>query len=108
VKKGLQRNEDGEGNPKVTQRFLCKDCDRTFNKRTNGVLSQSKLKAWQWVRFVELMLRKASLAKCELECHVSAPTAHYMRMRICQVMAKVVPAFTCKRRAIASRSTART
>jgi transposase-like protein len=96
VKKGLQKNEDGKGNPKVTQRFLCKDCDRTFNKRTNGVLAQSKLKAWQWVRFVELMLRKASLAKCELECHVSAPTAHYMRLRICQVMAKAVPAFACR------------
>ena len=42
------------------------------------------------------MLRNASLAKCELECHVSAPTAHYMRLRICQVMAKAVPAFACR------------
>ena len=91
VKKGLQRGENGE----ATQRSECKNCDRTFNKRTNGVLTQSKLAAWQWVRFVELMFRNAPLSECETACHVSEPTAHFMRLRLCQVMRNAVPAFTC-------------
>ena len=39
VRKGVQKAEDEEGNARVTQRYMCKSCGRTFNRRTNGVLA---------------------------------------------------------------------
>ncbi|MBQ9005214.1 MAG: IS1595 family transposase [Atopobiaceae bacterium] len=85
VRKG--RDRDG------SQRWLCRGCGRTFSRKTMGLLALSKLEAWQWSRFVELEARHASLAECASRLGVSGQTAHYMRIRLCEVMASRLPAF---------------
>lgn len=85
VKKG--RDRDG------AQRWLCGGCGRTFSRKTMGLLALSKLEPWQWSLFVELEARHASLAECARRCEVSDPTAHFMRVRLCEVMASRLPAF---------------
>ena len=85
VRKGRDRDR--------AQRWLCLGCGRTFSRKTMGLLALSKLEAWQWSRFVELEARHAPLAECARECRVSDPTAHYMRVRLCEVMAARLPAF---------------
>lgn len=85
VRKG--RDRDG------SQRWLCRGCGRTFSRKTMGMIALSKLEPWQWSLFVELEARHASLAECARRCEVSDPTAHYMRVRLCEVMASRLPAF---------------
>lgn len=85
----VRKGRDADG----AQRWLCGGCGRTFSLKTMGLLANSKLEAWQWTRFVELAARHAPLSECGERCSVSAPTAHFMRMRLCQLMEAATPAF---------------
>lgn len=85
----VRRGKDPDG----CQRWLCRGCGRTFSRKTMGLLSLSRLEPRQWTRFVELACRRAPLAECARECRVSDPTAHYMRVRLCEVMEARLPAF---------------
>ena len=85
VRKG--RDPDG------AQRWLCCGCRRTFSRKTMGLLALSKLEPWRWSLFVELECRHASLAECASRLGVSCQTAHFMRVRLCEVMASRLPAF---------------
>lgn len=85
----VRRGKDPDG----SQRWLCRGCGRTFSRKTMGLLALSKLGAWQWSRFVELEARHATLAECSARCGVSGQTAHFMRVRLCEVMASRLPAF---------------
>lgn len=85
----VRKGKDPDG----TQRWLCRGCGRTFSRKTMGLLAYSKLRPWQWARFVELACRHAPLSECARECGVSDPTAHFMRMRLCELMEAATPAF---------------
>ena len=77
------------------QRYECRGCGRTFTRKTGSLLALSKLTTDTWARFVELACRQATLEECERELGVSAPTAHYMRMRLCDLMGAATPDVGC-------------
>jgi transposase-like protein len=95
VRCGLDKRREGGVVVGTTQRYECKGCGRSFTRRTNSLLALSKLPVEKWTRFVELESRQASLATCERELGVSATTVHYMRLRLCEVMAAATPPAEC-------------
>jgi transposase-like protein len=84
-----RRGRDADG----TQRWVCRGCGRTFTGRTGGLLALSKLPLSAWPEFVGATLEGASLRERAKRCSVSLPTSWYMRLRLCDVMARQVRAF---------------
>ena len=83
VKKGKGRH--GE------QRWLCKGCGQTFSASTMGLLSRSKLEPVAWMEFASCMADELTLRESASRCGVSLYTAWFMRMRVCEVMARRLP-----------------
>ena len=55
------------GNHHGRQRFLCKDCYKTFGETTNTVLHSTKKDMGQWIKFAWCMVRGFSLRRCHEE-----------------------------------------
>jgi transposase-like protein len=91
VKSGRDKRWRGGKVVESTQRYKCLRCGRTFTRRTNSLLALSKLGVETWTRFVELECRRATLAECAAELGVSEPTAHHVRMRLCELMGAAAP-----------------
>ena len=74
--------------PDGTQRYLCKGCERTFSAKTHNLLANSKLKPAVWMTFAECMADDLSLRESATRCGVSLYTSWFMRMRVCEIMAR--------------------
>lgn len=64
------------------QRYICKDCKRTFSRTTNSLWSYSKKDASTWIKFIELFLETKSLRFCAKKLGISLVTAFYWRHKI--------------------------
>lgn len=72
------------------QRYLCKECHRTFNDRTHTLFSWSHLTMEQWILFVDLEI---SEMKLEDEAHflgVSTTTCFYMRHKLYHAATEII------------------
>ena len=69
-----------------SQRWLCRECGRTFSARSRGLLAASKLDAATWGAFVESTLSGRSPRECARTCHARLRTSWFCRMRLCEVM----------------------
>ncbi|MDU3869237.1 MAG: IS1595 family transposase [Bacillus paranthracis] len=69
------------GKYRARQRYLCKDCGKTFNDMTNTPLSGSRY-PHKWLKYFEMMVDGYTLPKISkaLEIHIS--TAFYWRHKI--------------------------
>jgi transposase-like protein len=69
------------GKYRSRQRYLCKDCRKTFNDMTNTPLSGSRY-PYKWLEYFEMMVEGCTLPQIanRLEIHVS--TAFYWRHKI--------------------------
>ena len=78
IRKG--HNHDG------SQRWLGRECGRTFSARSRSLPAASKLDAATWGAFVESTLSGRSLRECARACHVCLRTSWFCRMRLCEAM----------------------
>lgn len=78
------------GNHNGRQRFLCKNCHRTFGETTNTVLHSTKKDIAQWVKFAWCMVRGFSLHRCHEEVGISARTAFFWRHKILFAISKIL------------------
>lgn len=64
------------------QRFICKDCARTFTTTNNTILfkTQKNIKIWQ--KHIHCIIEKQSLRKSAEICGISLPTAFAWRHKI--------------------------
>lgn len=69
------------GKYRSRQRYLCKDCGKTFNDMTNTSFSGSRYPE-KWVKYIKMMINGVTLPKIadSLEIHIS--TAFYWRNKI--------------------------
>lgn len=75
------------------QRWLCKDCDRTFRNAVNTIITRSKLKPDVWMRYLECFVDCLPLRECAARCHVSLRTSWLMRMRLIESIRRHPPRF---------------
>ena len=85
VKKGKSGN--GE------QRYLCRDCGRTFSGATNRVLGTSKLPRETWMAYAECFVLMLPLRECAERCGVCLKTAYTMRHRLIECLNAYSPEF---------------
>lgn len=85
----IRKGHDRDG----SQRWLCRECGRTFSARSRGLLAASKPDAATWSLSVESALSGRSLRECARDCRVCLRTSWFMRMRLCEAMARSVLPF---------------
>lgn len=64
------------------QRYLCKDCGKTFGNTHNTILKSSKKDLSVWKRYIHCMIEKYPLRRCAKECGIDLTTAFYWRHKI--------------------------
>jgi len=67
---------------KQIQRYMCKECGKTFSNATNALWSYSKKSFEKWIEFTEFMMEKKSLRFCAEKLNISLVTAFYWRHKI--------------------------
>ena len=83
VKKGKSRS--GE------QRYLCRDCGRTFSGSTDRILGTSKLPRETWMAYAECFALMLPLRECAGRCGVCLKTAYTMRHRLIECLKEYSP-----------------
>ena len=89
VKKGKSGNGD--------QRYLCRDCGRTFGLGSERILGTSKLPKDAWMAYAECFVLMLPLRECARRCHVCLKTAYTMRHRLIERLSAYSPAFKAGR-----------
>ncbi|GGG15554.1 transposase [Paenibacillus albidus] len=69
------------GKYKTRQRFLCKDCNKTFNDMTNTPFSGSRYPE-KWIKFMEMMVEGYTLPKIAKRLDIHISTAFYWRHKV--------------------------
>ena len=64
------------------QRYLCKDCQRTFSATTNTTLYHSRKPFDYWRKFIELMFTSTSLRDCSNQLNINLKTAFSWRHKL--------------------------
>lgn len=70
------------GHKGETQRYLCKDCGRTFVITNNTILFSTKKKLDTWEKFLECVMNKFPLRRCADVCKINLKTAFIWRHKI--------------------------
>lgn len=70
------------GHAKHGQRFLCRDCGKTFGLSSGSVIANTKLSTLQWLRYIQCMLDGKSIRESADIVGVCVKTSFYMRHKI--------------------------
>lgn len=65
--------------PDGKQRYLCKDCGKSFVASSNSIISRSRKALSVWEKHIECMLSGFSLRRTAYECGISKTTAFIWR-----------------------------
>ncbi|MET3697446.1 transposase-like protein [Bacillus oleivorans] len=69
------------GKYRTRQRYLCKDCSKTFNDMSNTPFSGSRYPQ-KWVKFMEMMVEGYTLPKIAKRLDIHISTAFYWRHKV--------------------------
>ena len=72
------------------QRYVCKECRRTFGDTNGTVAFRSKLSVGQWIEFIKLTLQGESCRTIAKNLGINKQTALHNRCRICAVLHQLV------------------
>ncbi|MGL4108447.1 transposase [Clostridium sp. LP20] len=78
------------GNYKNGQRYKCKDCYKTFSKRTNTPWYYSKKSPYMWAKFIENMLKIDTLRNSAAKLKIDLTTAFYWRHKVLYALASLL------------------
>ena len=82
VKNGKRR--DG------TQRYLCRDCHRSFIPSSDSITSRTRKSVFVWATYLKCMLEQKTLKKTSEECHISMSTAFTWRHKILDTLSELM------------------
>ena len=81
VKNGKRR--DG------TQRYLCRDCHRSFIASSDSITSRTRKSVFVWATYLKCMLEQKTLKKTSEECRISMSTAFTWRHKILDTLSEL-------------------
>ena len=81
VKNGKRR--DG------TQRYLCRDCHRSFIPSSDSITSRMRKSVFVWAAYLKCMLEQKTLKKTSEECRISMSTAFTLRHKILDTLGEL-------------------
>ena len=65
-----------------TQRFLCKDCHKSFIPSSNTIVSGTRKRIETWAKYISCMMDKKTLNETASECNISKNTAFTWRHKV--------------------------
>lgn len=74
------------GKVKGNQRYLCRNCCKSFSQQTQTPTAYSKKKTKVWIDYIECMIKGYSLRRCAWECGINLATAFFWRHKILDVL----------------------
>ena len=81
VKNGKRR--DG------VQRYLCRDCHRTFIPSSDSITSRTRKSISVWAAYLKCMVDQKTLKQTSEECHISMSTAFTLRHKILDTLSEL-------------------
>ena len=76
------------------QRFICKDCGKTFGLTFNTILFQTKKDLSAWSLYIDCMVRKIPLRKTASICRINLATAFTWRHKILDALTNMMDGIT--------------
>ena len=70
------------GKAKGNQRYLCRNCGKSFSQQTQTPTAYSKKETKVWIDYIECMIKGYSLRRCAWECNINLATAFFWRHKI--------------------------
>ena len=65
-----------------TQRYLCRDCHRSFIPSSDSITSRTRKSVSVWTTYLKCMMDQKTLKKTSEECNISISTAFTWRHKI--------------------------
>lgn len=62
------------GKVKGNQRYLCRNCRKSFSQQTQTPTAYSKKETKVWIDYIECMIKGYSLRRCSWECNINLAT----------------------------------
>ena len=84
--------KNGRGDGK--QRYLCRDCRKSFVEFTGTILASSKKDLSVWANYVHCMIEKYPLRRCAKECGITLQTAFLWRHKILDALQNMMSEVT--------------
>ena len=81
----IKYGKDKKGN----QRYLCKDCHKTFSSITGSLLSYSKKEPYQWYLYIESLLNGDTIIRSAAVAGICEYTSLVWRHKILSICAKL-------------------
>ena len=75
-------NVKKNGHKGLIQRFMCKDCHKTFTARNNTITFSSKKSFTTWKKYIECMMNGLTVRKSAEICGINKDTAFIWRHKI--------------------------
>lgn len=77
-----------------TQRFICRDCKKSFVIATNSIASGTRKDLSVWEKYISCMMQGLSLRKTAAICGISKNTAFYWRHKILDALQNMADSVT--------------
>lgn len=77
------------GHKNGTQRYLCKNCNKSFSITTNTILSHSKIKYWQLKEFIKCLLDIKSISEISQQVKLSKTQTYYLEIKLFKALENV-------------------
>ena len=71
------------------QRFLCRDCHRSFIASTDSITSRTRKSISVWATYLKCMLDQKTLKQSSVECDISISTAFTWRHKILDTLSEL-------------------
>ncbi len=72
-----------------TQRYLCRDCHRSFIPSSDSITSRTRKSVSVWAAYLRCMLEQKTLRDTSEECHISMSTAFTWRHKILDALSEL-------------------
>jgi len=76
--------------PEGRQRYICRECGKTFGTRSRTILAGTRKDIAVWSLYLECMFMGYSLRKTAKVCEISLPTAFHWRHKILDALREVM------------------
>lgn len=81
-------NYKRNGHKNGTQRYLCKNCNKSFSITTNTILNYTKIKYWQLYKLIKCLLDAKPVAEISEEIQMSKTEVYYLEIKIFKALEK--------------------
>lgn len=77
------------GHKNGTQRYLCKNCNKSFSITTNTILNHSRIKYWQLKEFIKCLLDIKPVSEISQHVKMSKTQIYYLEIKLFKALENV-------------------